>query len=316
VAWGLLASTLAFAIVAGSFTAFAFFVVPSRRGWLEIFLYARTLAVTTGIHQVAESSIAILIGQLMGYSALGLFSRATDILKKFDRVVIEVVVPVMLPFLTRRVREGENLKAAYLAKTAHLSAICWPAAGFLMLFADPIVLVLLGDQWVGVIALVRMLAVGVVVMPLCATAWSFVVALRLQRRYLPVVLLVNSLRVSAVVGFSFVSLTMVCLGLVAASAAHAVLIHRLLKPHLDLRMGVIVDAVKASGVTTLLGLAPAVVLSFSLTGSLMHDVLATLCAGVLMVPLWLLGIWRSRHPLKEEIRAALSVARRMGEATP
>ncbi len=185
-----------------------------------------------------------------------------------------------------------------------------------MLFADPIVPVLLGSQWYDVIPLVRVLAIGVVLMPLYATIWSFVVALRLQRRYLPVVLFVNSLRISAVACFSFVSLTMVCLGMVVASAAHVVLIHRLLKPHLELRLGDIVDAVKASSVATLLGLAPALALSFSLTGSLMNDVLVALCAGVLMAPLWLLGIWRSRHPLKDEILGALNVARRVKEATP
>jgi O-antigen/teichoic acid export membrane protein len=63
-----------------------------------------------------------------------------------------------LPEFSRRSRDGGDLKGAYLTALSNISAVHWPAMVMLALLAQPVVALVLGRQWVGVVPLVRILS--------------------------------------------------------------------------------------------------------------------------------------------------------------
>src|SRR3546814_7174749 len=73
----------------------------------------------------------------------------------FSKLIFEGLQPVLLPALSEKVRRGEDLREVYLRAMEYVTVLYWPFLAMLGLMADPIVRLLLGDQWLTVIPLVQ-----------------------------------------------------------------------------------------------------------------------------------------------------------------
>ena len=62
--------------------------------------------------------------------------------------------------LPLEVREGRSLKEAYLRALGYITVLYWPALILLALLAHPVILLLLGQQWLSVIPLLQVMAVA------------------------------------------------------------------------------------------------------------------------------------------------------------
>lgn len=102
----------------------------------------------------------MVIGRIVGFDALGIYSRALGLAQLPDRLIGAALYPVVLPALSKRVREGGNLKQDYLRGVALMSALVWPALTILALLAEPIVQIMLGPQWTEAAPIVRIVAVA------------------------------------------------------------------------------------------------------------------------------------------------------------
>ena len=300
-AWATLASAVTFAVSVTICSGCAFVCWPSFRGWLRIVRFSGTLMSIHGIHQFAESLVSLLVGQISGYTNLGNFTRAQNLTQFFNKAVHEVLTPVLFPFLSQHVREGGDLKQAYLLRVTYLSSIYWPLAAFLALYAEPITLILLGPQWRDVIVLVSILSVGAMSLPFHASALNFAIALGLERRYLPLQVFINGLKIVLVAVLAFVSIEWASVGIVTVMIVFVGLAHYLFKETLNLTMREVLDAATTSFVATLTGLLIPIALRFSVTGEMFHDLAVIVMAGVGMVVAWSAGLWWLNHPLKSEI---------------
>ncbi|MFN4129915.1 MAG: oligosaccharide flippase family protein, partial [Paracoccaceae bacterium] len=133
---------------------------PCLVGARKVFAFGSASAGVVIINLVHEQLPKLAIGKIIGFDALGLFSRAVTICQLPERFVVAGLQPVILPALAAHARAGGDLKTEYLRGVSLMSAFQWPALVMLALLADPVVDILLGPQWQAGPPLVRIMALA------------------------------------------------------------------------------------------------------------------------------------------------------------
>ena len=73
----------------------------------------------------------------------------------FDKLVGQVLAPVIMPAIFAQTKAGGNLKHIYLDAIALLTGVYWPFLAFLAIMAQPIILIWLGQTWLEIVPLVH-----------------------------------------------------------------------------------------------------------------------------------------------------------------
>ncbi|CAN0606246.1 unnamed protein product, partial [Ectocarpus sp. 12 AP-2014] len=120
------------------------------------------------ITQIGMNAIDLIGGRLLGFAAVGIFSRAQGLISMFSREFTSAVGQVALPAFAAGHRAGLDLKEPYLKSVGTLTLFAWPFYGFLALMAYPIIRIMFGDQWDAAVPLVQILAVAGV----SASTWA------------------------------------------------------------------------------------------------------------------------------------------------
>ena len=102
----------------------------------------------------------LFLARILDFASVGLYSRAASMTQVFDKLVMQVLNPVIMPAIVAQNKAGANLKGVYLDSIQLLSAVQWPFLAFVAILARPIILVWLGDNWLDVVPLVRVLCVA------------------------------------------------------------------------------------------------------------------------------------------------------------
>jgi O-antigen/teichoic acid export membrane protein len=160
VAWATLAA-------AGTTTALSFWLRPelamlrpTLRCWGRVLTFGGYNGASFVINQAYQALPQLVLGHLLPHSAVGLYNRATTVSDMPDRIVLTSVFSVAFPALVVEVREGRSLKEAYLRALGYITVFYWPALILLALLAHPVILLLLGTQWLSVIPLLQVMAIA------------------------------------------------------------------------------------------------------------------------------------------------------------
>jgi len=133
---------------------------PSLSSWREVFEFGRYKGAAVAVDRVYESLPQLVLGRLLPMSSVGLYNRANAICAIPDRILLSSVFSVAYPALAAALREGQDMKAAYLKALALITAVYWPALLLLAILADPVVHIVLGPNWTAIIPLVQILSVA------------------------------------------------------------------------------------------------------------------------------------------------------------
>lgn len=157
------------------------------------------LTTSNVIGRFAENSDAVLIGRMFGAHALGLYSRAAMLLHRPLEQVLTPAAAVLVPVLSRLQSEPDRYRRTFLRAYDTLALIVFPAAAVFMVVARPLILVLLGVEWLEAAPLFAGLSLAVFFLPLgSATTWLFTSQGR-GRDFLRTVMLMSVLVVAAFV---------------------------------------------------------------------------------------------------------------------
>jgi O-antigen/teichoic acid export membrane protein len=109
------------------------------------------------------NSDRVIIGRLLGPGLLGLYVLAVEIVGFPARRVVAILARVLFPALSELQHDVARMAEAYRRVVRLLSLLTIPAFVGLGLVAHDLVSVLLGEQWIGVVVLIRGLSImGVV----------------------------------------------------------------------------------------------------------------------------------------------------------
>lgn len=112
------------------------------------------------LEQFSRRAPDFFIARSLGFTAAGLYGRANGFAGTFGDFLMSAVYRVAVPGFAKVRHEGQSLGQAYLDANRLLACLPLSFFSFAALYADPIVLLLFGDQWKGAIEPMRWLAVG------------------------------------------------------------------------------------------------------------------------------------------------------------
>ena len=129
----------------------------------------------TVVNYIARNFDNLLIGRYAGAHALGLYSKAYDLLMLPIRQISEPATQVAVPSLSRVTDDAERYRSAFLRILEKVLLLSLPLGAFLMAASDAVIEVVLGPSWSGAGSIFFWLGWLTFSQPLGnATGWLFV----------------------------------------------------------------------------------------------------------------------------------------------
>jgi O-antigen/teichoic acid export membrane protein len=158
--WGQIAGSAAQAICFIAARRSLRLFAPSLTGHREIIHFGLYSSGVALINMAYNTAPQFLLARMLGFGAVGLYSRAVTITQLFDRLVIQAIGPAIMPAVASQTRAGENLKPIYLRSIALLSALQWPFLISVAMMARPLIVLWLGPTWLDAAPLVGWICAG------------------------------------------------------------------------------------------------------------------------------------------------------------
>ncbi|MDE5442470.1 oligosaccharide flippase family protein [Bradyrhizobium sp. CSA207] len=271
------------------------------RDVLEFGLYSSGVSLINVFYNLAPQ---LFLAKILDFTAVGLYSRAINLTQVFDRLVTQVVNPIIMPAIVTKRAAGADLKGVYLDAVELLSAVQWPFLTFVAIMARPIVLIWLGEAWLEVALLVRILCLAN--LALFAACLTYPVFLAVGR--------VRDALVSSCISIPPSLLALLCASVFGVEAVAACALLTLpfqaavaiyyLSPHLALRPAEFGRAVLKSGVVTMATASGAAICAVLIEAGTLNLIVGLISALVVAAFCWLWGLIVTGHPLLQHLRQA------------
>lgn len=248
----------------------------------------------------------IFLARILDFAAVGLYSRAVGITQVFDRLVGQVLNPVIMPAIFAQTKAGGNLKRIYLDSIALLTAVHWPFLVFLAIMAQPIISIWLGPTWLEIVPLVRMMCIAYLSLFAACLTYPVLVAVGSVRDALISSLI--SLPPSLLVIFvaSFFGVEAVAASAMLVLPFQAVVAIYFISRHLDIRLMELLGAIFKSAIVAAVTSASALICAAMVEYGLLPPIVGLGLACISAMICWLLTIIATAHPLLPQLLSAAS----------
>jgi O-antigen/teichoic acid export membrane protein len=299
-AWGALASGAVIALTAVLFRPQLWIFWPCLVGWRQVLSFSSYASTTMILNVCYQMLPQLALGRILGFDAVGLYSRALMLCQLPDRLIMSALHPVLLPAFSVRARLGGDLKEPYLRGLGYGLTVQWPFMVCLALLADPAVHLLLGAQWAAAAPLVRIIALASLVMFPAFLTYPVLVALGRVKDTLTASLISLPPSFALMFAAAFVSLEAVAASLFLTAPFQVYIALRLIRRQIPLQLAELAAAVRKGVVVTLCAAAaPSGAVALAGFGL---SVPAGAAAGIGAAAGWLVGLCLTDHPLLAEIR--------------
>ncbi|WP_336921884.1 lipopolysaccharide biosynthesis protein [Aquipuribacter sp. SD81] len=187
----------------------------SRSAFRDLFGFSNSVLGMTMLNFLSKRSDDLLIGAVLGPTALGLYSVAYRLLNLMNEVLTRAVELVALSAFSRLQHDLARLNRAYGEAIRTSAALSAPSFLLVLVLAPDVVHVFLGDQWLAAVPVMQALSLAGIAHALGATTTTLLLS---QGRSRTALHLTTATTVLNVVGF----LVAVSWGIVAVALAHTV----------------------------------------------------------------------------------------------
>jgi O-antigen/teichoic acid export membrane protein len=285
---------------------------PALSEWRSVFSFGGYSSATTLLNMLYDLLPSLAVGRVLGFDAVGVYSSATRLCLLPERWIFGALQQVVLPALSARVRGGDELKGPYLMALGLITVVQWPFLVCLALLADPIVLVLLGAQWMGVAPLVRIIAVAWLAMFPAQLTYPLLVSVGKVKEALTASLVTLPVSAALVVASTFIGLEAVAASALLTAPFQVYVALNFVRRHVPFAWSELAHAVSKSAVVTLCA-AAAPAAAVALAGFRFDlSIIEMLTAGTGAIVGWAVGLSVTAHPLLEEIRHVAVAVRDKG----
>ena len=302
--------SLAWAAAIAAFAAMGFYLHfwrdlsifrPRLREWRSVVGFGFHSSASGIVSQVGEAMSYLIISRGLDAGSVGLCQRALLLAFFPERVILAGVAAVALPSFSQQVRDGQSPKESYIKVLGLVTAALWPALVTLILLAEPIVRILLGPQWQGVVPIVQVLAGALI--------FSFPMTL-----HYPTLVALGAIRVVPATVLAQTAVTISVLGYAAPFGLETVALSAfVIVPFCSLLSLVVVrHLLKFGWLELAAAIAPCVVATFFCAVGPLALMAAAGWQQALSIPLaiaagslagagWIGGLWLTRHALLQEM---------------
>lgn len=125
----------------------------------------------------------ILIGKMIGAPALGLYSRAYQLLMLPISQIRDPLNGVGIPALSTLNEQPEKYRSYYKEFLFLFSFFSVPAVVLLFICAEPLIHLILGSKWISAAPIFRMLAITALIQPIASTRGMILISTGQSKRY-------------------------------------------------------------------------------------------------------------------------------------
>lgn len=195
--------------------------LPSRRVNMGRLLgFGRDMTVTQLLLAVSAQLDSLLMGRFVGAVTLGLYRQAYNLMMAPIERLRAPIFSVSQPGLSILQREPARYRRYYQRILFVVSLATVPLGVFTVIYAHEIVLVALGENWLGAVVFLRIFGVIAAIQPALATTGTVMITCGKSGRFLVVALVNNALLVILM----FIGIAWGAVGIAAARAATLLLV--------------------------------------------------------------------------------------------
>lgn len=275
--------------------------LPGIKEWRRVFSAGTKLSSTSLFYEVGLGGPELIAGRTLGFEAVAYFSRGFGAATLLLRALVDSFMPVATAYFARQARSELDMKTPYLRGIAYMSAVALSAFACLGVMAEPVILLLYGQQWLEAVIPLQIVSVGLACLAVTNVAGSVLVGsgkiginLRMHAFFQPSKLLLVAL------GVPYLGLTGVAIGVaigdVGISICGFFMANRLLSvsvkefSHCLFPSTVIALGTSLASWITLWALGPS-----------KSAILQVALAGIAAFIGWYIGLRLTQHPLWHEL---------------
>lgn len=274
---------------------------PGFHQFRTILTFGMQMISISGVAQLAQRGSDIILGQVLGLAALGLYARASGLATLIFLNVYGLATGVIFVQLSRDLRETGRMDETFVRALRMITGVMWPLVIGVAILAGPLVLTLYGAKWLPAAAPLAILMVAQFIVLGFGMNWELFV-LRKETRLQTGIEIARALIGTAV-------FTVGCVFGIAAAAlgrvGEAIVGYILYRHHIDRLAGtrpgeirgVYLESLQLTAVTV----APAAMVMGWWHWSPSVPLLPIIGAVVLGTSWWLLMLRHKRHPIFDEI---------------
>ena len=275
--------------------------LAESRDVISFGLYSSGISIINVFYSFAPQ---LFLARILDFTSVGLYSRAINITQVFDKLVIQVLNPVIMPAISARKMAGEDLRRVYLDSVQLLSVVQWPALLFVTVMARTIVLIWLGPNWLEIAPLVRVLCIANLALFAACLSYPVLVAAGGVRDALVSSFISLPPSLLVIFGASFFGVQAVAASALVTLPFQAAIALYFIGRRLNFGLWDLACAILKSGITTAVSIAGvsvcAALVEFGMIGAVLGLVLACFVAAIC----WLLGLAMTSHPLLPQLYQA------------
>lgn len=271
--------------------------------WRRITAFGLQMLAANASSLITARLSDLLLGRLIGISALGLYSRATGLNSMLSDNVHMIIVRISFVDFSEQQRRSMSFRDSYLRIVAIMTAVLWPAFAGMALLAGPLVATVYGPNWLGAAFPLSMLSVAGMVLTATTMAGEIFVITGETRLQLRI-----GVRQQCI---GLVLFTLGCFGGLGWAAASRIAdasvamayyrrdLKRLTQTHASDYTPIYLQG----ALLTVAACAPTALLMATHDWSPSTSLAQIFPAIGLGVAVWMLGLWLLRHPLFHEVEA-------------
>jgi len=280
---------------------------PTIKGIGEVLNFGYKSIILAFSSEAGNSAPDIILGRTLGFSTVAYYSRASGLIQMAVGQVVKVIYDVFLPAFAKDLREGEDPVRGYCKAMSLMVSILAPMIAFIMVMAEPLIILLFGDQWVPAVPIASVLSFYALISCPFLLAGSALIAAGQIAVVMRIQLVIQALTVSIFLTSIWLPLSSVILIQSISTAASIILHAKALELYFGLRINALWQSIRGSYLLVLLSISPSLLLrvlssgfgfNISLTYIFILGVFSFVC-------FWLLAVYYINHPIKSEIQKIL-----------
>lgn len=302
-AWANFANILSFGIVAALLRPPGTPLTPRFTGMREILSFGSVASLGSVASVAGTNSPDVIIGKAISLEATGYYSRANGLVQMFKTVISGAVAPLVLPYFAQTQRKKESVVEPYHLAMQQLTVFAWPFFAVMALLALPLVRTLYGMNWDVSVPVVRVLCLAGAISMLATFAGDVMIAHGQVKGVTKVQLVIQPIRVLAILGGSLFGLMGVGLAIVASEVLTVLVFSHLLYKTTAIRLRGVLRATSKSALVTLCAMiGPAAVVTLWPQGP--YEWPKLMLGGLTAFFGWSMAIWWFTHPMRSHLADA------------
>ena len=122
-------------------------LLPNFSEWRAILKFGGQSSLARVVGSIAMDASELVIGKMLGLSAVAITSRAKGLMYIFHRDLLSSVRNVALPAFSAIHHRGDEIDSHHTRSVALLTVFAWPFYGFVSLYALEALRLMFGPQW-------------------------------------------------------------------------------------------------------------------------------------------------------------------------